>query len=167
VSVTVNGVDNAPTQYGGNGDSTLIGTAGDEMLVGGNGKDLLIGGAGADTLIGGNGADTLLGGAGRDRLDGGNGADVLDGGAGDDTLTGGNGPDRFVFQGASGHDVVTDFERGDTLQFDHAVFANYADVMNHAHQVGMDVVITDAAGDSVTLLGVQLASLRASDFLFA
>jgi hypothetical protein len=167
VSVVVSGVADALTQNGGNGDSTLTGTAGDEALNGGNGRDMLSGGAGADTLSGGNGTDTLQGGAGIDRLDGGNGSDVLDGGAGDDRLIGGAGPDRFVFQAGFGHDVVADFEHGDQLQFAPAVFASFTAVMDHAQQVGLDVVITDAAGDTVTLAGVQLASLRSSDFLFA
>jgi hypothetical protein len=167
VSVVVSGVADALTQNGGNGDSTLTGTAGDEALNGGNARDMLSGGAGADTLSGGNGTDTLQGGAGIDHLDGGNGSDVLDGGAGDDRLIGGAGPDRFMFQAGFGHDVVADFEHGDQLQFAPAVFANFTAVMDHAQQVGLDVVITDEAGDTVTLAGVQLASLRSSDFLFA
>jgi VCBS repeat-containing protein len=202
VSVTVNGVANAPTLNGGNGDSTLNGTAGDEAINGGNGNDKLFGNAGADTLSGGNGNDTLQGGAGVDSLDGGNGNDSEDGGAGADTLsgangnddlvggagndsmdggngndnftggagddqmTGGNGNDRFIFQANFGHDVITDFDHGDQLQFDHTVFANFNDVLAHAHQVGHDVLITDAAGDSLTLTGVQLSTLRGSDFLF-
>jgi len=46
------------------------------------------------------------------------------------------------------------------------VAAQALHVMANAHQVGLDVVIADAASDTVTLQGVQLASLRANDFLF-
>ena len=50
-------------------------------------------------------------------------ADILDGRGGDDLLTGGAGADRFEayieFDGVDyvgfGHDVITDFESGDTL----------------------------------------------------
>jgi hypothetical protein len=152
---------------GGDGDDRLDGQVGADSLNGGNGQDTVLGGAGTDAVSGGNGEDSLDGGSGFDRLDGGNGKDTLVGGAGDDLLAGGNGADRFVFQAGFGHDVVADFAHGDQLQFDPAVFASFAAVMSHAQQVGLDVVITDPAGDSVTLSGVQLASLRSSDFLFA
>jgi len=167
VTVTVNGVANAPTQSGGNGDSTLNGTAGEESLVGGNGSDKLFGNGGADSLEGGNGTDSLSGGTGADVLSGGNGKDVLDGGAGADRLTGGNGDDRFVFSGAFGRDTVTDFTHGDQIQLDHSAFADFGAVMSHAEQVGTDVVITLDATDSITLTGVKLASLNSGDFLFA
>ena len=184
VSVAVNGVPNAPTINGGNGDSVLTGTAGDEAINGGNGADQLFGLAGADTLSGGNGGDTLsggdgidslsgangddslAGGAGADALSGGNGADTLNGGAGDDLLTGDNGPDRFVFSGIFGHDVVSDFSHGDTIQVDHSQFGDFNDLLSHAHQVGADVVITYDAAAAITLTAVQLTSLHASDFAF-
>jgi len=165
VQVTVSGVPNAPTQSGGNGDSVLNGTSGDESLNGGNGSDRLFGNDGADTLSGGNGDDLLSGGRGIDVLSGGNGKDTLDGGAGSDVLTGGNGDDRFVFSGAFGHDVVTDFSH-DHIQLDHQAFANFAAVMAHAAQVGADVVITLDADDTITLLNTKLSSLSAGDFLF-
>jgi VCBS repeat-containing protein len=185
VSVTVNGVDNAPTQNAGNGNSTLTGTAGDEVLHGGNGSDKVSGADGADTLTGDNGNDTLLGGAGVDNLDGGNGADSLDGGAGadtlegdngvdtlvggagDDRLTGDNGNDVFVFHAGFGHDTVTDFSHGDQIQVDRALLADFTAVMDHAHQVGADVVITLDGADSVTLQHVQLSALHSNDFIFA
>jgi predicted extracellular nuclease len=185
VSVQVNGVGAAPTINGGNGSSTLAGTAGDEAINGGNGSDQIAGLDGADTLSGGNGSDTVLGGQGIDRLSGGNGndsllgeagADVLLGGNGGDTLAGGlgddrlsgeHGADRFVFTGAFGRDVVTDFDHGDVLQFGSGAFSGFADLMAHASQAGDDVVIAVDAQNTVTLQDVTLASLRAGDFLFA
>jgi VCBS repeat-containing protein len=166
VSVAVSGVPDAPTLNGGNGDAVLTGTAGDEAINGGNGADRLFGLAGADALDGGKGDDTLSGGSGIDSLSGGSGDDRLDGGAGDDQLIGGSGADRFVFSGGFGHDVVTDFSHGDILQVDHALFANFNDLLSHAHQVGADVVITYDAADTVTLTAVQLTSRHASDFAF-
>jgi len=167
VTVTVNGTPDAPTQNGGNGDSTLTGTAGDEALNGGNGADRLAGGGGADTLSGGNGDDTLQGGAGIDSLNGGKGDDVLEGGVGADNLTGGQGNDSFVFGTGFGHDTVSDFQSGqDHLSFQGVGFASFADVMAHAVQSGTSVVITDLAGDSVQLTNVSLSSLHAGDFIF-
>jgi VCBS repeat-containing protein len=167
VTVTISGVADGPSQAGGNGADTLTGTAADERVDGGNGADRLLGGEGADTLIGGGGDDVLLGGAGIDSLSGGSGVDVLDGGAGSDWLAGGKDGDRFVFSGSFGKDVVADFENGDRLMLDHGQFANYTAVMSHAAQVGADVVITLDAANSITLMGLQLSSLKANDFMFA
>ena len=93
-------------QFGGNGNNTLIGNAGPDILDGGNGNDQLTGRAGNDTLLGGNG---------NDRLEGGNGNDRLTGGAGKDTLLGGNGNDLLV--GGTGADVLTGGLGVDTFRF--------------------------------------------------
>lgn len=58
-------------------------------LDGGDGDDTLIGGRGADVLRGGTGQDTLMGNGGRDVLIGGTEADALTGGGADDLLIGG------------------------------------------------------------------------------
>jgi VCBS repeat-containing protein len=92
-------------RVGGNGNDTLTGTKGADLLFGQNGNDTLTGGDGNDLLCGGNGNDTLSGGAGDDSL----------GGAiGNDRLTGGPGADYF--SGGSGTDTATDFAatQGDT-----------------------------------------------------
>jgi Ca2+-binding RTX toxin-like protein len=64
---------------------TLDGGDGNDTLVGGGGDDLLDADDGNDTLIGLGGRDELRGDDDTDRLDGGPGADVLDGGTGTDT----------------------------------------------------------------------------------
>ena len=45
---------------------------------------------------------------------------------------------------------------------------SFADLVANGHisQVGVDVVITDGAGTSLTLTGVDLGALTSSDFLF-
>lgn len=48
--------------FGGAGDDTLRGGAGDDVLIGGDGLDTMDGGYGDDILIGGQGADNLKGG---------------------------------------------------------------------------------------------------------
>ncbi|HEY8571204.1 ExeM/NucH family extracellular endonuclease [Phenylobacterium sp.] len=148
VVVTVTGVADAATQSAGNGGDRMIGTAAEERLEGGNGADRLFGMSGADTLAGGNGAD------------------VLDGGVGADQLEGGLGPDRFVFTGAFGADVVSDFGNGDQLQFDRSRAASFAEVLQHAEQVGDDVVISFDGATTVTLEDYLIGNLRAGDFLF-
>jgi hypothetical protein len=82
--------------YGGNGNDSLTGGAGDDLIRGGNGDDSLLGGAGNDTLRGGNGNDIADGQSGFwDRLFGNDGDDFLrdadgvfsaNGGSNDDIL---------------------------------------------------------------------------------
>jgi serralysin len=161
-------------------------------IIGGtDGNDMIDGRGGDDYLFGGKGNDQLLGGTGDDHMDGGAGRDVLDGGKGNDRLTGGEGNDTFVFAPGSGHDVVTDFSpsshpvieelagslpqflqplfdfaKGDQIEFDGGVFHDFRDVLAASHQVGNDTVITMSANDSITLQGVNMHNLHASDFLF-
>ncbi|MCK1586910.1 Ig-like domain-containing protein [Bradyrhizobium sp. 169] len=89
--------------------------------------------------------------------------------SGNDLLAGGNGMDKFVFAIAMfGKDVITDFvstgKSHDILQFDHSIFATAADALNHAAQLGKDVIIAFDVADTLTLTGVHLNQLTASDF---
>lgn len=72
--------------YGEDGDDSLTGSYGDDMLDGGAGNDALSGQGGDDLLIGRGGNDGMAGGADADLLLGEDGNDVLDGGVGDDCL---------------------------------------------------------------------------------
>ncbi|WP_045476678.1 retention module-containing protein [Serpentinimonas barnesii] len=81
--------------------------------------ELVGGGDGNDTLGGLGGNDVVYGGAGNDTLSGGDGNDLVMGGTGNDTLTGGLGADVFAWrlgdQGSTGNparDVITDFNPG-------------------------------------------------------
>ena len=87
-----------------NGDTTLTGNSGDDTLIGGAGNDLIFGGDGNDSLSGGLGQDRLDGGDGADRITGDDGADILIGGLGDDALYGGLGADKL--NGDEGRDSV-------------------------------------------------------------
>ncbi|MDP3868843.1 calcium-binding protein [Phenylobacterium sp.] len=168
VSVTVGGVANGANILGTVKSDALSGTEADERIEGGNGDDTVNGAGGADNLFGGNGGDQLFGGAGIDQLSGENGSDTLSGGAGNDILTGGNGPDRFVFGAGFGNDTITDFKaQNDSIQIDHTMVGNFGDLMSHASQVGSSVVIALDAAHSITLQGVNLASLSSGDFVFS
>jgi hypothetical protein len=53
----------------------------------------------------------------------------------------------------------------DFIEIDHTLFADITAILNSAAPSGTsDTVITDAAGDTITLLNVAKASLQASDF---
>lgn len=92
---------------GNNGNDTLTGGWGNDLLYGGNGNDTLDGGGGNDGAYGGNGLDTIRGGEGNDTLDGGFGNDLLYGGAGDDWLYGGW--DNDTLYGEDGSDQLRGF----------------------------------------------------------
>ncbi len=68
-----------------------------ENAILGNGDDTIIGTAGANFIIGNGGADDLQGGQGNDTLEGGAGFDLLEGGAGNDSLSGGSEAEQFNY----------------------------------------------------------------------
>jgi hypothetical protein len=58
----------------GEGDNSIVGTDGHDLIIGGGGGDSVDGGDGDDVVIGGDGDDTLKGGSGRNFIVGGDGA---------------------------------------------------------------------------------------------
>jgi Ca2+-binding RTX toxin-like protein len=149
--------------FGGNDE--LEGKGGNDRLEGGAGNDDIEGDSGNDTLEGGSGNDELDGGSGDDKLKGGSGNDELDGGSGDDKLHGGAGFDTFKFERFDGNDTIKDFTSGeDTIEFDiDGLDFNDLSIVNR----GGDAVITwGDSGSSITLNGVDAASLSQRDFVF-
>ena len=157
--------------FGGNDQDIVDGGAGRDIVRGGNGDDMLYGGAGRDVMFGGTGRDTLEGGADDDFLAGRGGFDILNGGAGNDTLEGGVQADQFVFEDGFGLDTITDFAALNNAERIHltdvSAITDFSDLINnHMSQVGADVVIDDGLGNTITILGVNLADLDAADFVF-
>ena len=75
------------------------------------------------------------------------------------------GADTFVFPPNFGANMVNNFNPGtDQLEFSQSMFANVAEVLSDAQQVGSDVVIAHDPQDVVTLHNVLLSNLHASDF---
>ncbi|HEX7988348.1 MAG TPA: DUF4214 domain-containing protein, partial [Duganella sp.] len=175
----------ANTLTGGAGNDTLDGAAGADKLAGGSGDDtyvvdvagdtvtelagegtdseraslatytltanvenLAYTGAGAFTatgnaldnvITGGNAGNKLDGGAGNDQLVGGNGADSLVGGLGDDTFIGATGKDTI--DGGAGTDVLRGLGK----------FGDYV----VTRPTVTDTVLTDGAGNVITVRGVE------------
>jgi Ca2+-binding RTX toxin-like protein len=176
----------------GAADTVIVnGTAGnDHIRVASNGGSVVVSGLAAQVTINGAEAanDTLVINAqdGNDRIDasalqagqinlvlnGGSGNDTLIGSAGNDMLFGGSGVDTFAFAGSFGHDTVGGFFAGsgngvhDLVQFDRSIFSDFADVLQHAEQIGNDTTITVDPNRSVTLQNVTLNTLTAGDFRF-
>jgi serralysin len=162
----LDGGDGDDRLWGGADADTLLGGAGNDLLGGDGGNDLLDGGTGDDRLWASDGNDTLLGGEGHDILGGEAGDDVIDGGTGNDTIWGGEGADVFVF--STGADVVNDFAWNDVIDLSGlATITDYADlVANHLTQSGADALLSDGAGNTLTLTGIDIANLYQDDFLF-
>ena len=82
-----------------------------------------------------------------------------------DILSGGAGADTFVFRPGFGSNTINGFAVGtDTIQFDHTIFTDVADVQSHMQQIGSNVVIAHDPQNVVTLHDVLLANLHLSDF---
>ena len=168
----LDGGSDADTLLGGKGADTLDGGDGDDELNGGQGTDWLDGGAGDDVLNGGGNYDYLAGSEGDDTLLGGNGDDQLNGGEDDDVLRGGGGEDTFIFGANFGHDIIEDFNVSKQWEFidffSVSSITSWSDLSaNHlSENADGDAVITDAKGNTITLLNVSMSDLSADDFLF-
>ena len=88
--------------------------------------------------------------------------------SGDDTLTGSSGDDLFVFAQPIGNDIVHNFDAAhDTIDLIGYGFASFADVQAHlANDAAGNAVLTLGAGETITLHGVDAATLTAGDFVF-
>lgn len=181
-TLTVAGETDANVINGTNGANFLLGTesvdhinarGSTDFVFAQGGDDVVNAGAGNDFVFGGSGNDILRGEAGRDILLGENGNDTLVGGRGNDQLFGGQGNDTFVFQRGDGRDLVFDFQSGagsdDVIQLDVAAFADFNALMASGAvsntQIGTEIEYTD--GSSMTLVGVNKATLTVDDFRFA
>ncbi len=145
---------------------------GNDTLSGGGGNDIIYGDAGNDTLNGDKGNDVLYGGFGADMLGGGDGNDVLVGGRGADTLIGGFGNDAYYFDdaGADGRLIDTAVELANqgtdgvrayvTINLNEARFANIenayaagASAMNLGGNAGRNLLVGNDAANMIAGLG--------------
>jgi hypothetical protein len=111
---------------------------------------------------------TLTGDTKNDFLVGNAGNDMLVAGTGNDILYGNGGSNTFAFGPGSGQDKIMDFQTDqDVIQFNPALFANYAAVMQDTSQVGANTVIQHDANTSITLANTLASSLTASNFHFS
>jgi Ca2+-binding RTX toxin-like protein len=112
---TITGTNGNDTLNGTNGADVICGLGGNDTIDGGNGTDTIYGGTGNDAISGGNGGDTIYAGDGNDTTGGetllgsllsfDNGNDTINGGPGDDNLDGQNGNDNL--SDTSGTDTVS------------------------------------------------------------
>jgi VCBS repeat-containing protein len=87
----------------------------------------------------------------------------------DDTLTGAGGNDEFVFSQPIGNDTIYNFNvASDTIDLiGFSNVASFSDIQaNLTDDANGNAVITIGAGETITLKGVDAASLNAGDFAF-
>jgi VCBS repeat-containing protein len=168
----------------GNGNDTVIAGPNDLITLG-RGNDTVTAGVN-DVIVAGDGNDTVIG-ASNDVITLGNGNDIVVAGANDTVLLGngagkitvgannsirvGTGADTFLFNQlvptSIGNDTIRGFStKLDKIQFNAGLVANFEAVRAHAKQVGSDTVIALDQNNSITLKGVALSSLQASNFIF-
>ena len=111
------------------------------------------------------GDDIITGTAAEDFLNGSSGDDILKGMAGNDILNGGTGADEFIFADGSGQDVIVDFDisGGDRLNLQAFGFADTDAVLAVTMDIGSDAYIQLDSNDSLTLVGISVTDLEASD----
>ncbi|MFN8702158.1 MAG: calcium-binding protein, partial [Rhodospirillales bacterium] len=145
---------------GDGNDRLILGNFANTVTV--TNVETVTGGTSADNLtITGSAGARLDGKEGNDTLTGGTGNDVLIGGVGNDSLTGGGGTDSFVM--GSGTDTITGWASGDVIEI--RAFATFTDLAS-VQAAATGSVINFGTGNTVTVTGVNISSLTASDFLF-
>jgi Ca2+-binding RTX toxin-like protein len=133
-------------------------------------NDLIHGGGGNDTIYAFSGNDTIYGDAGDDEIFGNEGDDTIIGGTGNDFMIGEAGSDVFVLHTGDGEDWINDFEVGvDKIDLSAITsISGFSELTANAAEwvAGSTWLYTDP-NNYVRLEGVSLASLQASDFIFA
>ncbi len=167
---------------GDEGNDTLTGGAGADLIIGGDGNDVILGLGGADYIDAGAGNDAITPGTGSDTAFGGADADTFTWNAGDgsDVIEGGSGGDRLIFNGSAAAEVfalgangtrlsltrdvggvtmdIADIEQVDLNMFAGADAVTVNDLSATSVQlVNIDLGAADGAVDSVTLSGSSLA----------
>ena len=140
-------------QTGGTGGDAAGDTYTSIERIFGSGQD--------DSITGSNGNDTLLGNGG---------ADYLAGGLGNDSLNGGAGVDSFGYDtGADAADAISGFTLNETIYIlgGDAAFDTFAEVMAVASDAGANTILNFGSGNTLTIVGHNMAALSASNFDFS
>ena len=138
---------------GGSGDAfgdtytsieRVFGTGQSDSITGDDGDNVLLGNGGNDYLEGGQGTDTLIGGAGTDEY-------------GYNTT---NGDNDFINGFSTAGEII--FILGGDPNFD-----TFAEVQAVASDAGANVIFDFGGGNTLTIIGQNLADLDAADFDFS
>jgi len=138
------------------------GTAGDANGDTYSSIERLLGTQFDDALRGSNGDNTLLGNGGND---------YLEGGLGNDTLVGGAGTDSYGYNTTNGDaDAINGFSTSGELIYilgGDTDFDTWAEVQAVGSDAAANVIFNFGGGNTLTIIGQNLADLDASDFDFS
>ncbi|WP_026942580.1 NF038122 family metalloprotease [Hellea balneolensis] len=181
---TINGGDDNDFIFGSSGGDTIDGGADfDTVSYLGSSSGVIVnlvsGGTGGDAdgdtyisierVFGTSFDDSISGSDNNDTLLGNGGNDYLAGDQGNDSLFGGAGIDSFGYDTANdGADVISDFFGGETIFIlgGDPNFDSFAELQAIASDAGGNVIFNFGAGNTLTIVGRNIADLSASDFDF-
>ena len=191
---TLLGQDGDDILSGGAGNDFFFGGAGADSFDGGAGFDtvnylpaaagvivnMATGGTGGeaagDTFVsiervfGTSFDDSITGNADDNLLLGNGGDDYLAGGGGNDRLFGGDGTDSFGYDTTSdGADIINQFTNDEVIFIlgGDANFDSFAEIMAAGTDSGINVIFNFGGGNTLTIIGQNLADLDASNFDFS
>ncbi len=181
--------------FGGQHDDVLDGNDGGDSLDGGDGSDILIAGGqtdlGANSLDGGAGDDVLIAGGAKTlelhdflqahpevgdlvrtdaRFTG--AVSLIDAAPTVTSATPAAATNTFAFHSDNGHDAIYNFHAlGDKIQIDRGLngsdITDIDSLVRHISVSGNDLSIDVGQGNSITLVGVDVAHLSADNVLWA
>ncbi|MDG4544483.1 MAG: Ig-like domain-containing protein, partial [Rickettsiales bacterium] len=149
---TINGTIGKDVIYAGDGDDVINSQGGSDLIFAGGGEDTVDAGAGVDFIVAGVGNDTVYGSYGADFIWGNEGDDTLYGGGGNDTINGGE--DNDTIYGGADSDAIEGGTGIDTASYQYSDAGVNIDLLNATLSGGF------AGGD--TLNGIE--NLTGSDY---
>ena len=105
ISAVYGAVNHSNTLILGNGVTSVIGGARNDVIQSGSGNDSIDAGEGDDSLRSASGNDTIIAGSGNDTIEAGTGSDSIVAGDGNDSYVSNGGIDTF--EGGAGFDIVS------------------------------------------------------------
>jgi Ca2+-binding RTX toxin-like protein len=168
----VNSVGDQVEELPVEGKDTVLSAISFDLATTGSVENLTLMGAGKHNGFGNALDNRITGNSAANILRGRAGEDVIIGGKGNDQLYGGADADLFVFSKGDGKDVIADFNvvdaAHDVIDLSHNPgLSSFADVKaHHMSEHGTSVVISDGAGDTITIAHMTTGQLTAADFQF-
>ena len=160
---TITGNGNTRISYANSGLGVTIDLAAGTASGAAVGTDTF---TGVNRARGSNGNDTISGDGNNNVLEGQGGNDLIDGRGGNDTLTGGQGGDTFVYANGGGADTVTDFNAAFGDKVDLTGVSNVYSIAD-VFALASGSTINFGGGNTLTLTGITITNLNASNFVFA
>jgi Ca2+-binding RTX toxin-like protein len=140
------------TANGGDGNDTIFGSGGADMLIGGDGNDFIDGGSGIDVALMGTGDDTFA-------WNPGDGSDTVEGQSGNDTLRfNGSNVNENISLSANGTRALLTRDVGNV-----AMDLNSVEVVNVTPAGGSDTVtVNDTIGSGLKQINLNLVGIPVS-----